>query len=258
MKSRIIDVILVMVVILLLPIGGLLIRAQVPAETFSPPNVGVGRTSVNSEKMHDVETEIESETAIETETETEVETQLETEAVTETEMATEAEPESQEEFVEDTDVLITEELVEVIPAIEGKYLDIPLSAEVQDYARQVSANYGIPFELTMAVCYVESGFDSSAISSTGDYGLMQISYVNHGWLSNELGITDFLDPCQNILAGVHILADKIRESGGDFTTALMRYNRGNAVALQQMSQGIFSTAYTDKVLSKYYEYIREG
>jgi soluble lytic murein transglycosylase-like protein len=154
--------------------------------------------------------------------------------------------------------IIPETTPEIIPYNENKILDVPLDPAIQEYVRTVSNEYGVPFELVMAVMYVESGFDPSAISSHGDYGLMQVSSVNHGWLSAELGITDFLDPYQNVTAGVHILAQKIRESNGEFTTALMKYNRGDAVALEQMANGIFSTDYTDKVLTKYYEYIREG
>ena len=253
MKKMMIDLIIACALIALLVVLAIASRSQAEAqETFSPPSVGVGRESETEAEViivTDIETETAIETEMETEIETEVETQLETEAVTEVVTETVTESEAEPEIIE---------VIEVIPAIEGKYLDVPMSAELQDYVRAVSADYGIPFELTMAVIYVESGFDSSAISSTGDYGLMQISYVNHEWLKGELGVEDFLDPYENILGGVYILKDKIRESGGDFTIALMRYNRGNAVALQQMSQGIFSTPYTEKVLSKYYEYIIEG
>ena len=148
--------------------------------------------------------------------------------------------------------------LETIPQYENKILDVPLDPAIQNHIKTVCDEYNVPFELVVAVIYVESGFDPSAVSAHGDYGLMQVSSINHGWLSDELGITDFLDPYQNVRAGVHILAQKIRESDGEFTTALMKYNRGDAVALEQMANGIFSTDYTDKVLTKYYEYIREG
>jgi hypothetical protein len=172
-----------------------------------------------------------------------------TEAVTETEITTET-----EERIDPGE----ESFVEVIPPIDGKYLDVPMSAELQDYVRAVSAEYGIPFELTMAVIYVESKFNPGAISDTADYGLMQISTINHAQLASDLGITDFLDAKQSIRAGCHILADKLRKSGGDVTNALMRYHDGDGGALGLMAQGIFSTEYTEDVLAKYYEYIREG
>lgn len=193
-------------------------------------------------------TEVELETYTE-ETIHETETETETEAITETEVQTEAVTEAVAEPAETR-------YLNVSPG-DG-YLDVPMERDVQDAVRLISAEYGIPFELTMAVCYVESGFDPYAVSSHGDSGLMQIAPVNHGWLASDLGITDLFDSVQNVRAGVHILADKIAGSGGDYTVALMKYNRGDAVALEQMSEGIFSTDYTDKVLGKYYEYLSYG
>ena len=141
------------------------------------------------------------------------------------------------------------ELVEVFPEA-----DPIIYTDIDALIVQVAGEYGLPRQLVRAVCWVESRFDPNAISSTGDYGLMQVSYVNHGWL----GLENPLDPEANLRAGCTILKTAIENSDGDFTRALMRYNRGDAVALQQMSQGILSTPYTDKVLSKYYEYIIEG
>ena len=119
---------------------------------------------------------------------------------------------------------------------------------------RVAAEYGLPWELVRAVCYVESGFDPNAVSTTGDYGLMQVSWVNH----DGLGLDDPLDPEANLRAGCQILKAAIDASGGDFTLALMRYNRGDAYARYQWSQGIFSTEYTNRVLTKYYEYLSGG
>ena len=133
------------------------------------------------------------------------------------------------------------------------YLDVPFSREEQDIVRAVSEEYGVPFALTMAIIYTESGFDRYAYSSHGDCGLMQIAPVNHGWLA-DMGIVDLWDVEQNVRAGLTILSEKLAASGGDFTTALMRYNRGDGVAEAQMRDGIFSTDYTNRVLGKYYEY----
>ena len=138
------------------------------------------------------------------------------------------------------------------------YLDVPMERSVQDGVRAIADEYGVPFELVMAVCYVESGFDPYAISSHGDAGLMQIAPVNHEWVASDLGCTNLYDELQNVRAGTHILTDKIAGSGGDYTIALMKYNRGDAVALEQMRDGVYSTDYTDKVLGKYYEYLNYG
>ena len=141
----------------------------------------------------------------------------------------------------------TEEYIEVIPEP-----DPIIYTDIDALIVQIAGEYGLPWELVRAVCYVESGFDPNAISSTGDYGLMQVSYINHGWL----GLTDPLDPEANLRAGCTILKTAIENSNGDFTLALMRYNRGDGYAMGQWAQGIYSTDYTNKVLGKYYEYMR--
>lgn len=205
-----------------------------PAETESRVEViegvsieteGVGRVATYQIATERIETSVDT-----PETETaENEPYIAPQAITEIE--TETEP----------------ELIEVFPEA-----DPIIETDIDALIVQVAGEYGLPWQLVRAVCWVESGCDPNAISSTGDYGLMQVSYVNHGWL----GLTDPLDPEANLRAGCTILKTAIENSDGDFTRALMRYNRGDAYAMSQWSQGIFSTAYTEKVLGKYYEYLR--
>jgi len=228
-------------VITLLVVSNIKLRDAEPEETVRVTEVELETTATRSDTDVQTEAPEESETigtVVDTApavTETEAETAPATEAVTEP----------------------TETRYLNVSPGDG-YLDVPMTRDVQDAVRAISAEYGVPFELTMAVCYVESGFDPYAVSSHGDSGLMQIAPVNHGWLAADLGITDLFDSVQNVRAGVHILADKIAGSNGDFTTALMKYNRGDAVALEQMRDGIYSTDYTERVLGKYYEYLGYG
>lgn len=148
--------------------------------------------------------------------------------------------------------------LETIPETETEWVEVlpepdPIvETDIDALIVQIAGEFGLPWELVRAVCWVESGINPNAISSTGDYGLMQVSYINHGWL----GLTNPLDPEQNLRAGCTILKTAIENSDGDFTRALMRYNRGDAYAMSQWSQGIYSTYYTEKVLGKYYEYLR--
>lgn len=156
----------------------------------------------------------------------------------------------------------TDKLVDTIPneasvlevgetTEESRYFDIPLSAELQDYIKQLCDTYGVPYELVIALIDVESSFKPNTVSGTNDYGLMQINVCNHEWLSKELGITDFLDPKQNILSGVFMISSELESANGDIATALMRYNCGAAGAERLQEQGVYSTSYTDKVLTAY-------
>ena len=89
----------------------------------------------------------------------------------------------------------------------------------------------------------KSGFDISLISSTNDYGLMQINICNHQWLSEELGENDFLDPFVSIDAGILIMSRLLNKY--DVETALVCYNRGESAA----KKGIHSTSYSQGVLN---------
>lgn len=104
---------------------------------------------------------------------------------------------------------------------------------------------------------VESEYQPDVISKTGDCGLMQINKVNHGWLADELGINDILDPRQNIKAGVYMLSQISR----DYDTPqeiLMVYNCGEYGARTRWKRGIYKTAHTEKVLRRMESLKRKG
>ena len=108
--------------------------------------------------------------------------------------------------------------------------------------------------LVIAMIDRESSFRASVISGTDDYGLMQINTINHGWLSEQYGLTDFLDPYQNVFAGVTILSDHLERYDGDLAKALMAYNMGATGAKRLWNQGIYSTKYTEYILSAMDDY----
>lgn len=138
------------------------------------------------------------------------------------------------------------------------YFDIPLSKELQDYIRNLCDEYGVPIELVIAMIDVESTFRADVVSKTNDYGLMQINKCNHEWLTDKLGVTDFLDPYQNINSGVHILSGHLEVTNGDIELALMRYNNGATGAKKLWDKGIYSTAYTQKIMTVYESYKEES
>lgn len=138
------------------------------------------------------------------------------------------------------------------------YFDIPLSKELQDYIRNLCDEYGVPIELVIAMIDVESTFRADVVSKTNDYGLMQINKCNHEWLTDKLGVTDFLDPYQNINSGVHILSGHLEVTNGDIELALMRYNNGATGAKKLWDKGIYSTAYTHKIMTAYESYKEES
>ena len=139
-----------------------------------------------------------------------------------------------------------EEEEEIIPEY-----DIPLDKDIQKYLYDKCKEYNVPYDLALGVIKVESNFNPSSIhkNSNGsrDYGLFQINTINHKWLSEELGITDFLNPYQNIDAGVYMLSQLLKKYD-DEHIVLMSYNMGERVAKNLVNRGIYSSRYSRKVI----------
>ncbi len=138
------------------------------------------------------------------------------------------------------------------------YYNVPLSHDLQDHIRTLCNEYEVPMELVIAVVDIESSFRPTVISVSDDYGYMQINKINHEELSEILGITDFLDPYENLQAGIYFLGGHLQRTDGDIVKALMRYNNGPTGALQLWNEGIYSTEYTQKVMSRYEFYQKES
>lgn len=136
--------------------------------------------------------------------------------------------------------------------------NIALSDELQQYTYIECASVGIEnyYEVVLATMWQESNFNTHLISSTNDYGLMQINKINHTWLSKELGTTDFLDPYQSIKAGVHILASLLLKYG-DPHKALMAYNYGEAGAQRFWDAGTYTSSYSLSVTEKQKELLQK-
>lgn len=137
-----------------------------------------------------------------------------------------------------------------------RYLDIPLDKDLQDYIWALCCDYDIEehYELIYAMIYRESGFRSDAKSSSS-WGLMQINKCNHERLNKKLGVTDFLDPYQNVHAGIYIIANLLHKHS--VADALMAYNMGSGGAAKLWRQGVHSTGYTKRVLATYEQYKKD-
>jgi soluble lytic murein transglycosylase-like protein len=119
-----------------------------------------------------------------------------------------------------------------------------------------SALYGVDSDLVKAVIGKESSGDPAAHNrnrnGTHDRGLMQINSCNFEWLSEELGITDFYEPRQNIRAGCYILG-LLSKKYDNVHRVLMSYNMGESRTRQLWKQRIYSSRYSREVMSKYRE-----
>ena len=144
-------------------------------------------------------------------------------------------------FVDDTEVR----------AAEPTYYDIPLSKDLQLYTYNKCVDYGIPehYELVLAMMWQESNYTADLISSTDDYGIMQINSCNHSWLVDLLGPTNFLDASDNINAGVYVIS-KLLIKYRDVHKALMAYNMGERGASLNWQAGNYTSKYSRGVVAK--------
>ncbi len=116
----------------------------------------------------------------------------------------------------------------VLTTVEKRIYQKP--EEYVPFVEQYANEYGVPIDLVYAVMKTESGFDSSAVSSKGAIGLMQMMPSTFEWLTDDilreyLGIGMLYDPETNIKYGTYYLS-RLYNRFGDWDTALAAYNGG--------------------------------
>lgn len=135
------------------------------------------------------------------------------------------------------------------PKSEVRIYNIPLDEELQEYTFYLCKENNLDYEMVLAMMDQESDYREKVISKTNDYGIMQINQVNHEWLEDELGIDDFLDAEQNILAGIRILAE-LTEKYEDPHRVLMAYNCGETGAKRLWKQGKTTSEYSRSIMAR--------
>ena len=124
--------------------------------------------------------------------------------------------------------------------------DIPLSDEFQAYVTEVCDSYGLDVRIVYGVMWQESRFTPDAIGDHGQsFGMCQIKRKWHEDRIARLGVTDLLDPYQNVLVACDYLSELLG-AYGDYRSALTAYRYGDLV--------ITGEDYASVVMTKAYSF----
>ncbi|WAH38530.1 lytic transglycosylase domain-containing protein [Alicyclobacillus dauci] len=101
-------------------------------------------------------------------------------------------------------------------------------APIQSLIQQAASKYNLSPNLLSAVVQQESGFNPNSVSNMGALGLMQLMPQT----AQSLGVSNPMDPAQNIDGGAHYLSQLLGQFNGSVPLALAAYNAGPG-AVQQ-------------------------
>jgi len=136
----------------------------------------------------------------------------------------------------DSDQLQAEALSKSKPAGDRSIVKVPVTVPdwnlagaissgdgtIDALVREAALRYGVDPRLVLLVMQAESGFRLRAISPKGATGLMQLMPGT----AVRLGVSNILDPRENIFGGVKYLRWLLDRFGGDVRLALAGYNAG--------------------------------
>lgn len=96
------------------------------------------------------------------------------------------------------------------------------SEQFDTIINEAAKKYNLPVKLIKSIIKHESNFNPSAVSHAGASGLMQLMPAT----ARGLGVTNILDPLQNIMGGSKYLRNMLDKYDGNLKLAIAAYNAG--------------------------------
>lgn len=117
---------------------------------------------------------------------------------------------------------------------------------IKQMVSAAARKYQVPEKLAQAVAQAESGYDAQAVSPAGAVGVMQLMPDT----ASMLGVSDAMNPGQNIDGGVQYLGSLLQKFNGDYRLAAAAYNAGPGAVEQYGGVPPYkeTRAYVDKVV----------
>jgi len=175
---------------------------------------------------------------------------------------------------EKTAVMNVPEIVEVVaeeqPVKEAQTMvsvnvyDVPLDVELQLFIIRECEKHHIEPTVILGMAQRESNFTADVIGDGGDsFGMWQVQPRWHQDRMNKLGVTDLLDPKQNVVVAIDYLAEMLDWYDEDIAKALTAYNQGSFKGVvsnyakavlensENIKKGMVQMYYTDDPLSDF-------
>lgn len=123
--------------------------------------------------------------------------------------------------------------------------------KMQVYTYCVCKQYGVRYDLVVALIEKESGYKFDEVGDDGhSIGYMQIYEEWHKDRMERLNVTDLRNPYQNVLVGIDYLSELI-ERYGTVQDALAAYNYGEQGAKRNLwKKGIYVYEYNQTIMSR--------
>ncbi|MCE5270176.1 lytic transglycosylase domain-containing protein [bacterium] len=133
----------------------------------------------------------------------------------------------------------------------GRFADrFNIDWDLARLVNSISESENMDPNLIFNVIQVESQFNTRAVGSVGEIGLMQVRPETALTIDPGATVEKLFDPAYNIRIGIKHLKDQLHFFRGDLRLALLAYNRGRGTINSLLSVGLDpSNGYAAKIMS---------